>query len=829
MAALLVEHGTLLFVGVVLLFTSAAANDLNEKSDDDLPTRAPGEFSTLLQDWHGHEVAACRQRGNLYAYYTPLERCMPLLESTGSPCPNKEEVLVLNATSLEAQCMKLPCDVTRVLLPDGGCHTKEEFCDHSSDKELVLKETGYGTCDCPDLHVFWMEDNRCYAAYTRGPCAEGEYIVFRESVGVLCEKNPCAEEQVPWRGKCVPRSGHGCLDSKHGHLILNPANLKYECTLRCPDGMAEVDLDCYDLYTRGPCPTGQYIVHVPGTQLGRCADNPCGEDGMVPWDDKCWQRGQYCAADLPLPAPSAAIGSASEARRPQKREPVLLPDDDHLFILDRDDLWSSGPADGWVDSGSSGPSGLFGSSGSSAPSDLSAPSGMSAMSAMSGSSGPTGLSASSVVLEVGKPSPHQKEPGTLNAPGYDLLSVPKQMLPPPAQVPPGPAPPMRFGGVEDVSHLIELPSPHFGQSLEQVAALNSILPPPSQFEQSYYGRVIAENLGSTERTQSNEQAPSQPAIAPAPPHLSQPGGQIPSGHSVVPPPPQFAHQAASLPQIPSPQVPTPQVLPSRVLSPQSPPPQAPPSQVFPSHVPPPQAPSPQAPPPQVHPPQVAQFQLPPALPPQAAPSQVPLPQAPTSQSPPPQSPVSVGSFSAPSSAQSSGGSVPFLAHSYLPPPSGGNSVLAKRHTESASLPSMQLDVSGLKPFGAPETESSASRTRRSARLNQDTNARFAELFNKNGFVGIEDDHPFNGNFETLSAVQGLHINVNPLTYEVECSDAIGYYRTISFAHYKCRPGSRRDLLGECHHEGPDWTDYHPDRCPFGRRHNILTGKCMRIS
>jgi len=120
------------------------------------------------------------------------------------------------------------------------------------------------------------------------------------------------------------------------------------------------------------------------------------------------------------------------------------------------------------------------------------------------------------------------------------------------------------------------------------------------------------------------------------------------------------------------------------------------------------------------------------------------------------------------------------------------------------------------------------RGRQDEREGRRVDDRFNELQQQFGFHEI-DDHSFSGMFELdgSAAVHGLHINVNPLTYEVECSDAIGYYRTISFAHYKCRPGSRRDLLGECHHEGPTFTDYHPDRCPFGMWHNLLTGKCIR--
>ncbi|XP_043214110.1 mucin-2-like [Amphibalanus amphitrite] len=726
MAALLSGHGALL--AVLLMAMGASASDLG---DYDMPTRAPGEVPTLLEDHHSREVAACRRRGNLYAFYEPLSRCMPLMETGGSPCPDKE-VLVLNATSLEAQCMKLPCDVTHVLLPDGRCHTKEEFCDHAEDKELVLKETGYGTCDCPDLHVYWMEDDRCYAAYTRGPCGEGEYIVFREEVGVVCEDNPCPEEQVPWRGQCVPRTGHGCLDSKHGHLVLNPANLKYECTLRCPEGMVEVDLDCYDLYTRGPCPAGEYVVHVPGSQLGRCEENPCGEDGLVPWDDKCWQRGQYCATDLPPPPSTSSIGAASEKRRPQKREPVRLPDDDHLVILDRNDLLSTGPADGWVDSGPASQFSLFGSSAPSGFSEMSGPSGPSGPSGSSAPSGPSGPSMSQILERP--PEGYQYGPETPKQP-----DMPKHMLPPPPQVPPGPAPPMRLGGSSDNSHLIDLPSPHFGPSLAQIAAFNSILPPPSQFEQSY-GQNGPEP-SPVPVSQSHEQTPPRPSFLPAPPHLSQSGGErMPPGHSVLPPPPQFTQQ-----------------------------------ETFPS----------------------------------------------------PPRPVPANTPTAPSSGQPSAERVPSLAHGYLPPPPSSGSLLAKRHTETGSLPQLQLSFPALRPFGSPADGPVRGRVRRSARL--DKNDRFTELLQNNGFVSIDDDHPFNGNFDTLSAVQGLHINVNPLTYEVECSDAIGYYRTISFAHYKCRPGSRRDLLGECHHEGPDWTDYHPDRCPFGRRHNLLTGKCMRIS
>ncbi|KAF0291727.1 hypothetical protein FJT64_010184 [Amphibalanus amphitrite] len=242
------------------------------------------------------QISACRRRGNLFAYYQPLSRCMALLDEEASPCPEPGAVLVLNATTHEASCLRLPCAESQVLLADGRCHEKWTVCSGRENMELVLLETGLGACDCRDGHVFWPTDGRCHAVYSRGPCALGEHLVWVDGTA-RCEATPCGEGHVPWHGQCVPNSGHGCLDSKHGHLRLNAATLKYQCTLRCPDAMVEVGLDCYKLYSRGPCAVGEYVEPVRGTRYGRCAPNPCDKDGLLPWAGKCWQRGQACGVE----------------------------------------------------------------------------------------------------------------------------------------------------------------------------------------------------------------------------------------------------------------------------------------------------------------------------------------------------------------------------------------------------------------------------------------------------------------------------------------------------------------------------------------------------
>lgn len=47
------------------------------------------------------------------------------------------------------------------------------------------------------------------------------------------------------------------------------------------------DDSCYEAYTRGPCPAHQYLILPQDKSIASCEENPCVEDGLVPYNGTC--------------------------------------------------------------------------------------------------------------------------------------------------------------------------------------------------------------------------------------------------------------------------------------------------------------------------------------------------------------------------------------------------------------------------------------------------------------------------------------------------------------------------------------------------------------
>ncbi|XP_012535704.1 uncharacterized protein LOC105836309 [Monomorium pharaonis] len=45
---------------------------------------------------------------------------------------------------------------------------------------------------------------------------------------------------------------------------------------------------CHEAYRQGPCPSGNYVVLPKNEALPHCIENPCFEDGMVPYNGMCY-------------------------------------------------------------------------------------------------------------------------------------------------------------------------------------------------------------------------------------------------------------------------------------------------------------------------------------------------------------------------------------------------------------------------------------------------------------------------------------------------------------------------------------------------------------
>jgi len=49
-----------------------------------------------------------------------------------------------------------------------------------------------------------------------------------------------------------------------------------------------LDDSCYEAYKQGPCPSKNYLVLPVNETLPRCVENPCLEDGIVPYNGACY-------------------------------------------------------------------------------------------------------------------------------------------------------------------------------------------------------------------------------------------------------------------------------------------------------------------------------------------------------------------------------------------------------------------------------------------------------------------------------------------------------------------------------------------------------------
>lgn len=164
-------------------------------------------------------------------------------------------------------------------------------------------------CQCKDGYVPWS-DGRCYRQYTRGPCADGEFVLN----ATTCLANPCAKGRLyfPGEATCYRIGTQGpcnwqqvvvfdfttrpSLDGISYNGVCGCTglitNLYEQCSSggggngsdansnsaasdddetpeigdgylsRCAAsgaGMVEMNGECYKLYSRGPCGPGQWL------------------------------------------------------------------------------------------------------------------------------------------------------------------------------------------------------------------------------------------------------------------------------------------------------------------------------------------------------------------------------------------------------------------------------------------------------------------------------------------------------------------------------------------------------------------------------------------
>jgi Domain of unknown function (DUF4789) len=172
------------------------------------------------------------------------------------------------------------------------------------------KDSQQAKCQCKDGYVRY-KDGYCYRHYTRGPCDEGHFIIESS----MCFKNPCDKGRLyfPKEKTCYRIGSQGpcsvsqvvvfdftsrpSLDGISYNGVCGCAGIISNLDQTCTDdevaqsacdstpGMVEINSQCYQLYTRGPCGPGQWLEPKKIQQKPKSAKCQC-RPGNTPYDDK---------------------------------------------------------------------------------------------------------------------------------------------------------------------------------------------------------------------------------------------------------------------------------------------------------------------------------------------------------------------------------------------------------------------------------------------------------------------------------------------------------------------------------------------------------------
>ncbi|XP_043462219.1 uncharacterized protein LOC122498514 isoform X2 [Leptopilina heterotoma] len=183
-------------------------------------------------------------------------------------------------------------------------------------------------CDCEDYLLYNPEDEQCYDAYRTGPCSDGYYFMLPPGeIVAKCVKNPCLiDGLVPYKEQCHHLWKYGypckdnntylgiddnfqvtCDDSKYLGTI-NSENSSKTCPensylfsrhypsnylCECEEKFLFVNRTCYAAYRQGPCQQGSYLIFPLEGSYPQCKSNPCKLDGLVPFNNGCYEINEY--------------------------------------------------------------------------------------------------------------------------------------------------------------------------------------------------------------------------------------------------------------------------------------------------------------------------------------------------------------------------------------------------------------------------------------------------------------------------------------------------------------------------------------------------------
>lgn len=100
----------------------------------------------------------------------------------------------------------------------------------------------------------------------------------------------------------LQKSSKSCPENSY-LTSTNEDNTSYACVCKPTFLYSIINNTCYEAYKQGPCPPGNYLILPSGKQGPRCANNPCYQDGLVPFSGGCYEVGKSgppCSNDYKL-------------------------------------------------------------------------------------------------------------------------------------------------------------------------------------------------------------------------------------------------------------------------------------------------------------------------------------------------------------------------------------------------------------------------------------------------------------------------------------------------------------------------------------------------
>ena len=209
----------------------------------------------------------------------------------------------------------IPCDFQStslqlrsraILFLSEDCPRGEKY-DEETDKCVPEEDMLRFECWKKGL-IYYKPKRRCYSPATRGPCEEGEWLVWLQKVRyalpeATCQIKKCWQNEVdlPGRGcvstlKLSNSSQNLCKDNEE--IKINPYGYGVCTCQKTTEWKWQKDQNCYQLFRRGPCPPAHYLVLNTNAAsyetVLECKPNVCIHDNMVPFNGTCLQLEKPC-------------------------------------------------------------------------------------------------------------------------------------------------------------------------------------------------------------------------------------------------------------------------------------------------------------------------------------------------------------------------------------------------------------------------------------------------------------------------------------------------------------------------------------------------------